>query len=251
MAYSEEKRQEVVRLYEEGLTITAISSRKGMPSRKTVRNILTQKGIRRREPSAAERQECHQGRPDGTFRCVLCKSWKPSKEFRRYSDVRYKGGRRRVSYCDPCRLQNSRTYHANHREAARERHDRWRERCLAEGGDKAIRWYFTRQRSGYKRRAQKAGVAFDLSTDFLLSLFHSQKGRCYYTGEPLEYRSYGKGGPTPNSISVDRLVPSSGYVPGNVVLCLFSANTAKGPRTEEEFYVFCQRVLDRHKERQS
>jgi hypothetical protein len=48
---------------------------------------------------------------------------------------------------------------------------------------------------------------------------------------------------------VDRLDPSQGYVPGNVVLCLFSANGAKGARTEEEFYQFCQRVLDRRKER--
>jgi len=243
--YSEAERQEVVRCYNEGAAISHIAAQEGMPCAITIRKILVANNVTFREPSLAERRACEVGRPDGTFRCATCKAWKPSKEFRRYSDPRYRGGQRRVSYCDGCRLQNSRTYHADHRQAARECHDRWRQRCLAEGGDKALRWYFTRQRGGYRARAIKAGVPFDLTADYLLSLFHEQEGLCYYTGEPLEYQSYGKKGPTPSSISVDRLTPAAGYMPGNVALCLFSANSAKGPRTEEEFYQFCQGVLDR------
>lgn len=141
-----------------------------------------------------------------------------------------------------------RGYHSKeeNKKKAREKHDRWREKCLAEGGDKALRWYFTRQMSTYRARTPES---CDIDPDFLVLLYHKQNGLCYYTGQPLEWDSYGKRVPTKNSLSVDRLDPEKGYNKSNVVLCTYAVNTTKGHHTETQFYDFCQSVLTRASDR--
>jgi len=126
----------------------------------------------------------------------------------------------------------------------REQHDAWRERRLTVGGDVALHWYFTRQLSGYRKRSKEVQQLCDLNANFLVSLYHKQEGRCYFTGTDLQWQNYGHGVARPDSLSVDRLDPTKGYVQNNVVLCIYFVNTAKGRLSEESFYSFCQKVLD-------
>jgi len=191
-------------------------------------------------------------RPDGTYKCSSCGEWLSRESYRWYSDTRYSAGERRQPYCIPCTRDKTRLYHADpeRKTAARHRHDRWRERNLTEGGDVALRWYFARQKGGYAKRARTQGVPFDLEPDYLVGLFHQQKGLCYYSGVEMDWDSYGKGHATSESMSVDRLDPQKGYVKGNVVLCTYLMNTTKGSRTEQEFYEICRQVLGRSQGRQ-
>ena len=85
----------------------------------------------------------------------------------------------------------------------------------------------------------------DLDVDYLMGLYATQKGFCFYSGVEMYC------GPRiwPHTMSVDRLDPKLGYVKGNVVLCTYESNTSKGMRTEAEFYTFCARVLEKHQSR--
>ncbi len=96
-------------------------------------------------------------------------------------------------------------------------------------------------------------VECDFDTDYLLSLFHNQNGRCHYTGLDMLWDNYGKGKGhgSPDSMTVDRLTPAEGYVRGNIVLCTLKANMAKNDRTEDAFYAFCEQVLKVRAERQA
>jgi len=195
------------------------------------------------------KESLYHNKENDTYKCKICEQWLPSDQFRRYPDIRYKEGVRRQSYCHVCAINQAKKYHDNpkHKIKAKLRHDTWRKRCLEEGGDKALRWYFARQIGGYRRRSKQIGVVCDLTLNFLVSLFHEQEGCCYYSGALLDWNSYGKKTPTSESMSVDRLIPKKGYVIGNVVLCTYRLNTMKGNLSEKEFYKMCQCVLDRRK----
>ena len=79
-----------------------------------------------------------------------------------------------------------------------------------------------------RQRARAAGVAFDLrEDDFTIPKL------CPVLGIEL---SHGKGrrGPTDSSPTLDRIVPSRGYVRGNVVVVSWRANRLKSDGTIAE-----------------
>jgi len=55
----------------------------------------------------------------------------------------------------------------------------------------------------------------------------------------------GFGKPLPNSLSLDRLIPSEGYIQGNVVWCSYFINTMKGNLSEREFYDLMNTILNK------
>lgn len=82
------------------------------------------------------------------------------------------------------------------------------------------------------RRAREAGIDFDLTGEFLEGLWNAQNGLCFYTDYPMVSKlGVGISG---NTLSVDKIVPSLGYVQTNVVLCTQRANTIKNNLTLEE-----------------
>lgn len=81
-----------------------------------------------------------------------------------------------------------------------------------------------------KRRADAAGIPFDLDREYLIQLYNSTDGRCHYSG--IKMNISGKAGPkgnaNPEALSVDKINPDLGYIKGNIVLCLNSINMFKG-----------------------
>lgn len=77
-----------------------------------------------------------------------------------------------------------------------------------------------------KRRAEKAGVPFDLDADYLRRIWPADNC-CPIFGTPFTdpRRVSGKG--RWQSASVDRVVPARGYVEGNVALISVRANSIK------------------------
>lgn len=87
-----------------------------------------------------------------------------------------------------------------------------------------------------------SSVPSDLTVDYLVWLYLQQGGLCYYTGEPMLY-GWVDGKVHDNSLSLDKLDPSLGYVKSNVVWCTYLANTMKQGKSEPDFYRFIEKIL--------
>ena len=73
-----------------------------------------------------------------------------------------------------------------------------------------------------KCRCKKASIPYDLSAEYMLSLVPLD-GICPAIGIPIIFGGH----LTRNSPSVDRIVPSEGYVRGNIRIISFKANAMK------------------------
>lgn len=82
--------------------------------------------------------------------------------------------------------------------------------------------------SNARARAAKAGVPFDIVRDDIIIPSH-----CPVLGIELVRRTGRKGG-ADCSPSLDRIVPTLGYVPGNIVVVSRRANRIKTDATTEE-----------------
>jgi hypothetical protein len=95
---------------------------------------------------------------------------------------------------------------------------------------------YNRKTLGGRFSRSRAVSSGGVSVPFLVSLFDAQKGRCAYTGRPMEV-AHGD-----DCVTVDRIDSSRPYCPGNVVLCCLYANTMKNDRTVEVFRQWCRAV---------
>lgn len=86
----------------------------------------------------------------------------------------------------------------------------------------------TSTRGRAKKRAADAHVPFDVTIDYLVSIFPAD-GLCPALGTPLVW-----GGCADNSPSLDRIIPERGYVRGNVVFLSTLANRIKTNATTDE-----------------
>lgn len=103
-------------------------------------------------------------------------------------------------------------------------------------------------RTSWKRRltvllgAAKSRRKHDvkLAVKDLLEILESQDHKCFYTGVPLVLDSAS----IYESVSLDRLDNSKGYVPENVVLTTWRVNRAKSNMTSDEFIAMCRAVVN-------
>ena len=86
-----------------------------------------------------------------------------------------------------------------------------------------------------RRRAKVDGLSFDITKDDIVIPTH-----CPVLDVPL-VRARGR--LTPNSPSLDRIVPVLGYVKGNVTVLSMKANTMKNNATPEELRRFAAWVV--------
>lgn len=91
-----------------------------------------------------------------------------------------------------------------------------------------------------KERARKAGVPFDLTADDIVIPLD-----CPILGTRLA-RKLGSKGPGHNSPSLDRIIPSRGYVPGNVLVISNRANRAKSDLSVDELEALASFYRERH-----
>lgn len=95
---------------------------------------------------------------------------------------------------------------------------------------------------GYRRSAERRGYSWNLTEEHAIELF---QGNCHYCGcEPAQHaRSrWNSGGYRYNGI--DRIDPSKGYEPGNVVSCCSTCNMGKREMSREAFCAWIGRVND-------
>lgn len=95
---------------------------------------------------------------------------------------------------------------------------------------------------------KRAIPSSDLTTEYMVELWNNQKGKCYYSGIEMVPHVNGTGR-SPYSPSIDRVVPSKGYVKGNVVWTCWACNAGKSIFSVEEYVSTCQAVVDNFKNR--
>lgn len=76
-------------------------------------------------------------------------------------------------------------------------------------------------------RAKTLGIKCLLGTHDLYKLWCDQNGECYYSKLPMTLGKSTREEMDPDQVSVDRIIPEDGYVPGNIVLCCYWINSAK------------------------
>lgn len=140
--------------------------------------------------------------PEGFFRCRVCKIVKPLSDF--YSEKR--SLHRHRSECKKC---NS-AYHYN--DKAREK-NKLRNRIARLKDPRKVLY------DGAKYRAKELGLPFNLAIDDVFVPTH-----CPVFGMPLQR---GKGHIAENSPTLDRIIPSIGYIVGNVATISQHANRIK------------------------
>lgn len=89
-----------------------------------------------------------------------------------------------------------------------------------------------------------SSVPSDLTVDYLCALYDQQDGYCYYSGEKMIF-GWVDGKVHHNSLSLDKLDPSKGYVQGNVVWCTYLTNTMKQNMTEIAFFNYLNNLRER------
>ena len=176
-------------------------------------------------------------------RCPRCRIEKPKSEF--YPEKRQKEGIR--TYCKECErkardpeyfhayyeehkeqsVKRSAAYRQANKEALKKYHRAYGERRRSQNPGSLI---LTRTRS----RAKRKGIPFDIQREDIHVPEH-----CPVLGIPIFFEPVGRRGGTPNSPSIDRIVPELGYVKGNVRIISNRANTLKNDATVEEL----ERVL--------
>lgn len=91
--------------------------------------------------------------------------------------------------------------------------------------------------SGRKKHAKKHGIPFTITQEYLKNLFETMPDKCPVLGVPFKRHDIKKltnKTKSPYSTSLDRVVPSKGYVPGNLVIISDWANRIKQDATIEQ-----------------
>lgn len=93
-----------------------------------------------------------------------------------------------------------------------------------------------------RRRAEKKGLPFGLTTADLYALGDKQGWRCALTGIPFDCTNR-EAWNNPYTLAIDRLDNRDGYTLGNIRLVLHAMNVAIGPWGEDAFAEIAERFL--------
>lgn len=135
------------------------------------------------------------------------------------------------AYCRDYYAKNKETILASRNlEPVRSKHQQWEKSYYREHPEKLLLKFA-------RKRAKAAKVPFSITEEDVLSLI-PEDGCCPITGKPLVH---GEGKVGPQSMTLDRVIPSLGYVPGNVMVISHLANTIKQNCTDPQVF---RRVAD-------
>ncbi len=98
----------------------------------------------------------------------------------------------------------------------------YKERHAAYGQKPRAKWIH------FRGTALRKGLEFDLTLEGLLSDFWQKP--CHYCGDPIE------------TVGIDRVNSSLGYVPGNMVPCCSICNYMKLTSCREDFITKCKQI---------
>jgi hypothetical protein len=92
--------------------------------------------------------------------------------------------------------------------------------------------------------AKKVSREHEVDTNFLRGIYYGQGGKCALSG--VEMTIQGERGTEEywNSMSIDRIDSSIGYLEGNVQLTCTAVNLMKNAMPEEMLLAFCKNIVE-------
>ena len=115
----------------------------------------------------------------------------------------------------------------------------WREKCLEYPSI-----MFGRAVRSARTRASKKSIPFEITKDYVLSLFEQQKGKCFYSGIKLNVVKEDENMThDPFKMSLDCVNPDLGYVKGNVVWTAYCVNALKQKMSTEKMVDVCRSIV--------
>ena len=157
--------------------------------------------------------------------CSSCLTLKSIDGFYR-NGFRVNGLPKFNSWCKECRLEKVKTKY---------REDTQYAKSIIKVRSKSPRSYLSYLLSKAKQRKKEV----EINLDYLENLWNEQNGKCALTND---YMTYSVG--DINSVSIDRIDSSKGYIEGNVQLVKKKVNIAKSDMTTEEFFNMCKKVYE-------
>lgn len=98
------------------------------------------------------------------------------------------------------------------------------------------KWRLGKLAAAAKFRAKDKNLDYNLTTDYLIGLWDATGGKCVLTNQVFDLTSWGKKGQvSPQAPSIDRIIPSKGYVIGNIRLVCYHINVALSEYGISEF----------------
>ena len=161
---------------------------------------------------------------DGKLLCHDCGEYKDVSYFGRHSDMKLRDYHNGI--CKDCQVKRKKQIEPNKTSALR------------------LKQVLTQRYHGAKERAEKQGLEFNLTLDYLLELWNEQKGICALSGLQMTYERYN--GRIGTNISIDKIDRDRGYVMGNVQLVCMACNQIKSDLSEEEMYNFCKKIVEQY-----
>lgn len=159
---------------------------------------------------------------DGKLECSMCHEWKPLDGFYK-NKISYHGVEGR---CKVCNLKRQNERHTNNLD-----------RALKD----IVNRHKTNTRNGSQRRKGFDGGC--ITFEFLRGLWGAQGGRCAVTGKIMTHVQ-GKGLCLDTNVSIDRIEPEVGYIPGNVRLVCKAVNYLKWTMTDKEMVGWAKAIVD-------
>lgn len=93
----------------------------------------------------------------------------------------------------------------------------------------------------YKRNATSRGIDFNVTLEYVATLFRNQKGKCALSGLDIIIEGTPWKGQTG---SLDRIDPKKGYVEGNVQWVHKMVNELKWDLQQEEFFAIVKQIYE-------
>lgn len=185
--FTEKKIQRFKKLHQKGLSDTELANRLGTSS-SNISRLRKKLGLVSNGKSPAFKLKIV---GKGKAKCSKCKNIFLIKKFPRNS-----------SYCYKChKIQNLIRVNLK------------------------VDFYLKRKFNHLKFLCKNKKIGFNITKEYLIYLYRKQKGKCFYSGVFMKWKS-GKGS-FPNTLSIDRIIPNKGYVYGNIVLCATRVNIIK------------------------
>ena len=161
---------------------------------------------------------------DGKLLCHDCGEYKDVKYFNKHKDMKIRECH--ATFCTSCRVKRRKEIEPTKKD------------------DLKLIQTLTQRYHGAKERAIKQNAAFNLTLDYLLSLWNEQNGICTLSGMQMTFERYK--GRIPTNVSVDRIDKDKGYIIGNVQLVCMACNQIKSDWSEETMYNICKKIVEQH-----
>lgn len=145
--------------------------------------------------------------------------------------------------CFKCKQEKSFDFFFKHKQTSDGYHS-WCKGCCSEGNARSRNKVNTKIESrarvflqNAKKSSIKRGQVFDLSVKDIVLCWEIQQGVCAYSGRQMTLQASQL-----NTVSIERIDSSTGYIPSNTVLVCQAINRMKSNFEYDDFYNLCRDV---------